>query len=292
MEPAAKKYTLILKKMGKNMEFKQEDLDKIHNIQVEMLIELDRICRKYGIKYIISGGTLLGAVRNGKFIPWDDDIDVRMDRAEYIKFANACARELDTDRFFFQDHNTDPNYPWYYGKMRYNRSHYTRTGQEHLDMHDGIFIDIMPADGLPNNIFARKIIIVRCFILKKFLYSVVGSVSARNAFVRMGYRLMNFVPKRYIFKALDKISNHYMSSKYKFVTSYSFVACRQKQFTKREWHYDCVEIPFEKIDVLAPRAYHEWLSMTYGDDYMVPPPVTEQIGHNEISKFSVEEVER
>ena len=151
------------------MKFRQDELDRIHSVQLEMLAELDRICRKYNIKYIISGGTLLGAVRDGKFIPWDDDIDVRMDRAEYIKFANVCNQELDTDRFFFQDHNTDPNYPWYYGKMRYNHSHYTRVGQEHLNMHDGIFIDIMPADGLPNNTFIRHLVIMKCFVLKKFL---------------------------------------------------------------------------------------------------------------------------
>ena len=272
------------------MKFRQDELDRIHSVQLEMLAELDRICRKYNIKYIISGGTLLGAVRDGKFIPWDDDIDVRMDRAEYIKFANVCNQELDTDRFFFQDHNTDPNYPWYYGKMRYNHSHYTRVGQEHLNMHDGIFIDIMPADGLPNNTFIRHLVIMKCFVLKKFLYSAVGSACERNGFVKTVYRLMNLVPKRYIFKKLDKISERYMSPKYGDVTSYSFVVCGQKQFTKREWHFDCVEISFEGISVLAPRAYHEWLVMTYGDDYMTPPPVKDQVGHNEISRFSIEEL--
>ena len=83
-----------------------------------------------------------------------------------------------------------------------------------------------------------------------------------------------------------------MDSKYVFVTSYSFVACGQKQFTKREWHRECVEISFEGVSVLAPRAYHEWLVMTYGEDYMTPPSVKDRIGHNAISRFSIEEVGR
>lgn len=273
------------------MVFKQNELDKIHKIQLDMLAELNRICRKYGIKYIVSGGTLLGAVRDGKFIPWDDDIDVRMDKAEYIRFAKACEKDLDKEKYFFQDHNTDPNYPWYYGKMRYVHSCYTRAGQEHLNMQNGIFIDIMPADGLPNNAWLRKKIIAAVFILKKFLYAEVGYVAEQNLFKRFIYKIMNAIPKKYIFGMLEKISKHYMDQKYNNVTSYSFVKLGQKEYTKRSWHYDCIEIPFEGLLVYAPRAYHEWLTMTYGEDYMTPPPITERVGHNEISKLCIEEVE-
>ncbi len=60
-----------------------------------MLIEFDRICRKEDIKYPIEGGTLLGAVRNNKFIPWDDDVDVSMTRDEYNKFFLACEKYME-----------------------------------------------------------------------------------------------------------------------------------------------------------------------------------------------------
>lgn len=269
--------------------FLQDELDKIHAIQLEMLIEFDRICRKYGIKYIISGGTLLGAIRNKGFIPWDDDIDIRMDRNEYIRFTEICLNELDTKRYFFQDHNTDPEYPWYYGKLRYNFSRYTRAGQEHLKMKDGIFVDIMPADGLPNNAILRNITIFECFILKKFLYSAVGCVSEKNILKKMGYKLMNFIPKRWIFNKLDKISTRYNKNKYNYVTSYSFVRCGQKQFTERIWHTDCVEVKFEGKLFFAPKEYEKWLSMTYGEDYMLPPPEEKRVGHNKISDFYIKE---
>ncbi len=64
-------------------------LDEIKSIELDMLVNFDRICRKNGIKYSITYGTLLGAIRHKGFIPWDDDIDVMMSRDEYEKFLKV-----------------------------------------------------------------------------------------------------------------------------------------------------------------------------------------------------------
>ena len=85
------------------------------------------------------------------------------------------------------------------------------------------------------------------------------------------------------------MSYKYASDKYKYVTSYSFVKCRQKEFTERLWHLNCVELEFEGRKFLAPKEYDRWLSMTYGSDYITPPPQSERFGHNEITEFYIEE---
>ena len=110
------------------------ELQGLQVVLLEMLVELDRICKKNDIRYCIFAGTLLGAVRHGGFIPWDDDLDVAMLRAEYVKFRLACERDLDKTRFFFQDHTTDAHYRWGYGRIIRKNSEFVRVGQEHVKM--------------------------------------------------------------------------------------------------------------------------------------------------------------
>ena len=75
-------------------EEKSFDLTKVHEVNLKLLKEIDRICRKYKIKYALDSGTLLGAVRHGGFIPWDDDVDVMFTRKNYEMFAKVVRREL------------------------------------------------------------------------------------------------------------------------------------------------------------------------------------------------------
>ena len=70
----------------------EQELKQLQSIELELLIEFNRICRKYNIIYSIDGGTLLGAVRHGGFIPWDDDADVIMVRSEYEKFRSVVKK--------------------------------------------------------------------------------------------------------------------------------------------------------------------------------------------------------
>ena len=72
--------------------YDEEILERLHGVQLQILGDLDRVCRKYGIKYFALYGTAIGAVRHGGFIPWDDDIDVGMLREDYDKFIHIKIR--------------------------------------------------------------------------------------------------------------------------------------------------------------------------------------------------------
>ena len=90
----------------------EEMLRQLQRVELELLVEADRICRKNNICYTMTGGTLLGAVRHGGFIPWDDDADIAMMRSEYEQFKKACEEDLDKTRFYFQDMENTPGYRW------------------------------------------------------------------------------------------------------------------------------------------------------------------------------------
>ena len=75
-------------------EMEQKTLEKLQMTELEMLKELDRICRENHIPYILDGGTMLGAVRHSGFIPWDDDMDIWMKRDDYMRFLQVAPREL------------------------------------------------------------------------------------------------------------------------------------------------------------------------------------------------------
>ena len=126
---------------SQGVEIKGVDLRRLQLVQLELLDELDRVCRKNGIPYMLDGGTMIGAVRHKGFIPWDDDIDVAMLREDYERLKGVQS-DFDSGKCFFQDDSTDPEYRWGYGKLRRKGTSFIRLGQEHLKQKDGVFIDI------------------------------------------------------------------------------------------------------------------------------------------------------
>ena len=119
-----------------------ETLRWIQLIELEMLIGLDRICRKYNLKYSLATGTLLGAVRHGGFIPWDDDIDVCMLYEDYKRFIEIAPTELDTEKSFIKTQETDEDCNLIFAQIKRNDTIFLREGRNEFKTHKGVFIDI------------------------------------------------------------------------------------------------------------------------------------------------------
>lgn len=262
----------------------EEELRAVQLIEVEMIAEVDRICKKCEIQYCISAGTQLGAVRHRGFIPWDDDADIAFLRPEYEKFRMACETELDKERFYFQDYRNTPGYRWGYGKLRRKGTEFIRLHQEHMPYEQGIFIDIMPYDNVPDNYINRKIHNFKCFLYRKSFWAPLGKRQS------VGW-------EKFVYQILEKIPDDKLYASYN-----KFIARSNKRDTKRIRiltfpvpGYECgylrkcftelIPTKFEDIAVMGMKNYDTYLSYKYGN-YMELPPVEKRKVHP-ISKLQL-----
>lgn len=247
-------------------------LRQIQMIQLEMLIEVDRICKKHNIHYNIIAGTLLGAVRHGGYIPWDDDADVALLRPEYEKFRDICKTELDKKRFYFQDDRNTRGYRWGYGKIRRKNTLFLREHQEHMPYKQGIFIDVFPLDNVPDNYFIRSIQNFECFCVRKILWSKVGKVAEKNYWKRRIYRLLDNIPENSVRQYYHKMINRANANSTRMVRILLFPTPNNEYGYYRCWYENSQDTVFEGKVFQGIKDYDSYLSFKFGN-YMELPPM-------------------
>lgn len=260
------------------IELNKEQLRQLQLIELEMLIEVDRICKKCNIKYAIAGGTLLGAVRHQGFIPWDDDADVGMLREEYEKFRVACETELDNTRFYFQDNRNTEGYRWGYGKLRRKDTIFLREHQEHMKYDQGVFIDIFPIDGVSDNKLAARMNQFHCFLVRKILWSPVGAVAEKNAFKRLFFKGLSHIPEKFLFGHYQKMIKKSNREKGRYVRVLMYPMPNGVHDALRDCFERTAGMLFEGVELQAPVDYEFYLKLHYGD-YMTMPPVEKRKIH-------------
>ena len=244
------------------------EMKKIWYIELKMLELLMDICKRYNLKYLMVGGSLLGAMRHKGFIPWDDDIDVGMPRCDYDRFVKIAKEEL-VEPFFLQTPLTDPGRNIDYVQIR--NSETSAIDIRYIDCHytynQGIFIDIFPIDGVGDDNTLRcqekKQRIIRRIYTSAFNKNTDGIAKVKHYVCKVIYCLIG--SKRY-----DIIRNN-IFRKVSFdkcgevgLVSFLFNNNR-RNYWKREWIEECITVPFEYLQVSVPRYYDEVLTKTYGE---------------------------
>ncbi len=164
----------------------RETLKKTHLIMIDVLGEVDKICKKHNLRYWIDGGALLGAVKYQGFVKWDDDLDIAFPIEDYEKFC-AFAKEELPEGMFFQHRTTDTTFPYDCAKIRDDRGIMIENHEIGKDVkyNQGLFVDIYPVLTIKRGIFHRGLHIGLFLIIKLFSYKYLNMIKIRDFFVSL-----------------------------------------------------------------------------------------------------------
>lgn len=241
---------------------------------LELLLEMDRICRKHHIRYWLIAGTLLGAARHHGFIPWDDDMDVQMPRQDYLRLLDVMPQEL-PGSMALQCRRTDPNYFFQYAKLRDRRSVLDENnGYDKIFRERGIYIDIFPIDKHP--VWMQKLSIKTIGHSYKILKRKDLSQEAK---VRKVLRLVK-LNERVIYPLLHGLS-HLTGGVLLDALGVPFIVPRYMEDL-----LPTTTLPFEGYQLPVPGNYDKVLRDQYGD-YMQLPDISKVNLH--VSRLKIDD---
>ena len=262
-----------------------EELKQIQDIQKELINEVKRICKKCNIHFGMVGGTMLGAIRHKGYIPWDDDADIGFLRTEYEKFREACKTELNHEKYYMQDLRDTEGYRWGYGKLRRKNTEFIRLNQEFMPYEQGISIDLMPFDNVPDNSLARRIHFFRCFLYRKLFWSEVGSRAEENIWIRHAYQIMRLIPMKWVLKSYQRFVGNGQKKKTRLVRILTFPTPKGVYGYERKWYTQLGMYQFDGLMLPGAKDFDGYLKVKYGN-YMELPPIEKRKTHP-ISKLKL-----
>lgn len=246
---------------------KDEYLYLIHAEILDIMDIIDDICQKNNIKYYLTGGTLLGAVRHGGFIPWDDDFDIVMPRNDFNRFIDICSSQLPKG-YSLQWITTRKDYWRVFAKVCNDNTKFIELIGKSEKTDNGIFVDIFPIDdsaGYDHKLQRRKNIIEKI----KVLINAKKAPSILNGAKKI---IPLIIPNKILFKIVMFLMTKNNRKGYVYYSNFGSQYKIQNKTIEKEKLGVGVKIQFEDRMYTAPSFYKEVLNNTFGDKYMDIPP--------------------
>ena len=276
--------------MSEILNIDRDTLRQLQLKELESLVYFDNFCKEYELTYFLLGGCVIGAIRHGGFIPWDDDVDIIMPRRDYERMLRLWKVEESSERFLML--KTD-------GKVFTGNSFATlvdtsatmiKENQKDIDVPHGIVTDIFPMDGCPDSKFKRYLQYYHAMMYSLYITEVVPE--NHGGFVRtVGSILLKLVSKREkrtkIWKKHERKMSRYAFKTHKKCTElcagphYMLNEYPQSAFAEAEYH------DFEGLSMPLPKGYDAYLKMAFGN-YMEMPPEEKQVPHHDLVKLDLD----
>ena len=256
----------------------ERKLRQLQMTELELLKELLRVCQKHHLRIFADSGTLLGAVRHHGFIPWDDDIDMAMPRPDYDRLAEIANEEF-RPPLFFQNTFTDPLHVRGHAQLRNSETTGLLEEEYDLDINHGIFIDIFPLDGVPEDEGqqqADKAELTRLLQLMRnnrpFRLPVTWNPMKMLRYANGRKEALNYL-KRHGMTNQDcfrRFEDILRKTDYESSARVGTLAFWYRRFKPHAIYDSAVLLPFEDIEIPVPIGYHDLLVIFFGKNYMTP----------------------
>lgn len=265
-----------------------EQIQRLKAIQLELLNEFVRVCKELHLTYFLCAGTLLGAVRHGGFIPWDDDIDVQMPRSDYLLFIREAKKYLG-NKYVVSSFYTEPEFLGDFAKLVDVSTTYIEVSTYYRNIAKGCNIDIFPIDYIADNALKRffyktKIDLFRQRINKGYyLNDAYSKKSFKGKVFGLFASFVTFFmkPEKAEKRMLAYIEKHSPKNK----TNYCVVESKCKRLYPTSIFNDTRIVQFEGKQYDAPIDLNGYLKIQYGPDYMKLPPVEKRVAHHYCAKI-------
>lgn len=270
------------------MKSKDVNLRDLQLVELDMLKEFVKICQELNLRYFLAGGTLLGCIRHGGFIPWDDDLDVMMPREDYEIFLEK-GQALMKEKFFLQSYKTDSEWARGFAKIRNSDTTFIENSVQNLNINHGVYIDIFPLDGCKSK---SKILNLKNKIMLEVHRIYFAQMFCIKNPERTKIKVMHFINtilKKTIYR--KKTYEDLLQKEKKILTKYSYdeskYACifvdpavkPLSNIFPRSYFDKGIVKKFEDIDVIVPKDYDSFLKQQYGDYMQLPPEDKRQPHH-------------
>ena len=260
-------------------------LDELKSIEMDIMRQIHAFCEAHEIRYCLTFGTLIGAIRHKGFIPWDDDIDIYMFREDYEKFRKlfpAYGKEHD---LYIAASDTKPCFPRAMLKVCDARTRLIEPKYKYSD-DIGVFVDIWPIDGAPRNGRIRKLHFRKMLFAHRLFYAGIekDQYYTGQGIAKKVLRIVsNAVGPLRIERYIERIAKKYPVEKDGYVECYA-AKIRNFKYTDIS---PFVTAPFEDENFYIPEQYDTLLRKIYGD-YMQLPPENERVPHHVMNTYWID----